>query len=81
MKSTVQKWGNSLAIRIPQAVARQCHLIKGSPIDIAVEDKKIIIKLGRKKMNLTQILSAIDENNLHTKVKMTDFIGKEDSED
>lgn len=81
MKLTVQKWGNSLAIRIPQAVARQCHLAQGSPIDITIEDKKIIIKLARKKMNLAKLLSAVNEANLHSKVDMTDFLGKENHDD
>lgn len=81
MKSTVQKWGNSLAIRIPLAVAQQCHLKQGVPIDISVEDKKIIIKLVKKKMNLSKLLADINETNLHAKVDIADFIGKEDSDD
>lgn len=80
MKSIIQKWGNSLAIRIPQAVAQQCHLRQGSPIDIAVEDKKIIIKLVRKKMNLSKLLADINESNLHDKLDI-DFVGREGNDE
>ncbi len=33
-KLTVQQWGNSLAVRIPAAVARTAHFTVGQPVEI-----------------------------------------------
>ncbi len=81
MKSIVQKWGNSLAIRIPLAMAQECHIEQGTSIDIFVENKKMVIKPLKKKMNLSHMLDEINESNLHTKIEVADFLGKENLDD
>ncbi len=39
----VQKWGNSQGIRIPKHILEQAKLGEGDPVEISVEDNKIII--------------------------------------
>lgn len=36
MTATIQKWGNSLALRIPLAVAKQIHVKEGDPVTLKV---------------------------------------------
>ena len=36
MQAQVLKWGNSLAVRIPKAVADDAHFQVGDPLEIAV---------------------------------------------
>jgi antitoxin MazE len=63
MQTHLQKWGNSLGVRIPAQLAAQLHLIPNSPIDIYIEDEHLVIK--RKKHSLAEFLSQINQDNLH----------------
>ena len=44
MKTQVQKWGNSLAVRIPKAFANDLGLAQDSSIELALEDGCLILK-------------------------------------
>ena len=48
MKATVQKWGNSLAIRIPKNVTKETKVTEGSSINIQVENGNIILSPSKK---------------------------------
>ena len=39
----ISKWGNSLALRIPKAIAEELQLNEGSPISIETAEGKILI--------------------------------------
>ena len=73
----VQKWGNSLAIRIPKAFREETYLSTGSLVDLSVEDNKLIIKPLKKKYTLEELLLKIDKNNLHKDEFSSNPIGKE----
>ena len=36
MQTSVQKWGNSLGLRIPGVYAKELHLLDGSIVDIVI---------------------------------------------
>lgn len=72
----VQKWGNSLGVRIPKAIAIKVGLEEGSEIDFDVEDDKIFIK--RKSQKLDDLLSQITPDNIHREVYTGYAIGSED---
>lgn len=58
---TVQRWGNSLAVRIPAAVARSAHLTLGQPVEVSARDSTVFVKaIGPAKPTLAQKLSAFD---------------------
>lgn len=66
MRSKVQLWGNSLALRIPKYIANQIKINNGSDIDVTLEEEKIIIKpVKAKKESLEYLLSKIEKNNIH----------------
>jgi len=63
---TVQQWGNSLAVRIPAAVARSARLRVGQPVEVSAQDSNILVKaLGEPKLTLAQKLAAFDPD-LHS---------------
>lgn len=66
MQTHVQKWGNSLGVRIPMQLAKQLHLIAGSPVILEVEDQKIIIQSP--KYELGTMLKKITRKNCHHQV-------------
>ena len=76
MKMVVKKWGNSLGIRIPNAIARELALKDGSFVDINDKDKEIIIK-PIKKNKLSEMLSKVNEQNIHKEIETGGPVGKE----
>jgi antitoxin MazE len=58
---TVQRWGNSLAVRIPAAVARSARFKVGQPVEVSAQDSNILVKaLGEPRLTLAQRLAAFD---------------------
>jgi len=58
---TVQQWGNSLAVRIPAAVARSARFVVGQPVELSVgEDGVLVRPAGKPKLTLAQRLAAFD---------------------
>jgi len=76
MEATVRKWGNSLGIRIPNLLVRELSLKDGSLVDINDRGKEIIIKPVQKN-KLSEMLSNINENNIHKEVETGGPVGKE----
>jgi antitoxin MazE len=57
----IQKWGNSLAVRIPAKVARSARFSEGQPVVVAVQDTGVAIKpVGTPKLTLAQKLARFD---------------------
>ncbi|OGR96715.1 MAG: hypothetical protein A2V88_01700 [Elusimicrobia bacterium RBG_16_66_12] len=66
MTTTVQKWGNSLALRIPSSVAKDVHLHRGSEVDVAIVEGALVVKpKGRRKLSLNRLLRGVTKANLH----------------
>jgi antitoxin MazE len=60
---TVQQWGNSLAVRIPAAVARSARFRVGQPVEVSAHDSNILVRaLGEPRLTLAQKLAAFDPN-------------------
>jgi antitoxin MazE len=58
---TVQQWGNSLAVRIPAAVARSVRFKVGQPVEVSVQDSNVLVKpIGEPKTSLAEKLAAFD---------------------
>ena len=59
--ATVEQWGNSLAVRIPAAVARSARLGVGQPVEVSAQDSKLLVKaIGDPRLTLAQKLTAFD---------------------
>jgi len=78
MKSTIQKWGNSLAIRIPKSFANEIDLSQGTEIDLILfEDKIQIEPIKKKKLSLDDLLSRVTDDNIHKEIDTGVPVGKE----
>jgi antitoxin MazE len=76
--SSVKKWGNSLAVRIPSSVVQDLGLSENSSVQIfsngiiaTIQPKK------RKKINLDELVAAITPDNIHKEVNWGRPVGKE----
>ncbi|GIO68467.1 AbrB/MazE/SpoVT family DNA-binding domain-containing protein [Paenibacillus cookii] len=71
----VQKWGNSLGIRIPKSLALKVGLEEGSEIDLDVENGHLVIK--PKSTTLEELLTQVTPENLHEEVSTGGPEGRE----
>ena len=76
MQTVVQKWGNSLGIRIPAIYAKEFGLKNGSSGEILEEEGKLVIKPKRNSLN--DLLMQITEENMHEAVETGNSLGKEE---
>ena len=73
MKTHVQKWGNSLAVRIPKAIAQETGLQEDSPVDLALVDGTVVVRpVAGPRYSLRKLLAGVSRSNIH---KETDFGG------
>ena len=78
MRTRVQKWGNSLALRIPRAFAAEARLFPDTPVDLALDgDKLVVSPLPAPPANLQALLAEVTEENLHGEVDTGPAAGRE----
>lgn len=78
MRTRVQKWGNSLALRIPKSFAEEAGLKNSSPVDVSLVDGRLIIAPVRKpKWTLNELLARVTPDNLHGEVDTGPAMGNE----
>ena len=59
----VRKWGSSLAVRIPKAIAEQWGVSEGTAIEMASKGDRVVMR--RRPYDLTALLSCVTDDNLH----------------
>lgn len=65
-ESMISKWGNSLAVRIPLALARQASLNEGDSVTLDLDRKGgIVLRPARRKYELSDLVSRITPKNRH----------------
>mgnify|MGYP000364080329 CR=1 FL=1 len=67
MRSVVQKWGNSLAVRVPKAFALALALGPDSPVELVVEDGRLVVSPAPR-WTLAELVAGITEDNRHDAV-------------
>ncbi len=79
MRTRVQKWGNSLALRIPKSFAAEARLAEESVVDITVvRGKLVVVSVAESKITLGKLLAGITEKNLHSEVFTGPAVGSEE---
>ena len=77
MRAKAQKWGNSLAVRIPKAIADEAGVGERDDIDIDVIGDVIQIRRCRPEPTLAELLSGVTSANLHDEVDFGSPEGRE----
>ena len=69
MSTTIQKWGNSLGIRIPSQIAERIAVSQGSEVDLVVSDDHTLIVIPKKKKpTLEDLLAQCKSDNRHDEI-------------
>jgi len=77
-ETTVSKWGNSLAIRIPQSLAKEAKLAEGDSVAMDLDAKgRIVLSSARKTYRLSDLVARISPKNLHRETDWGNPEGKE----
>jgi antitoxin MazE len=78
MQARIQKWGNSLALRIPKAFAAEARLGEDSLVDLSiVEGNLVVAPVPAPKFTLESLLAGVTEQNIHQEVDTGPQVGKE----
>ena len=72
------KWGNSLGVRIPIAIANQINLTEGTNVTLTVVDGNLVVQpVQRRKYTLDELLEGMTSDNCHAEVDMGEPVGNE----
>jgi len=78
MRTKVQKWGNSLAIRIPKLFAQNIRLRNDDRVELLLKNGKLIISpIIDEEYTLEGLLSGVTADNVHSEIDMGKPVGKE----
>ena len=79
MKVQIQKWGNSLALRIPSAFAKETHIENNTVVDLKLENNHLVISPidELEDYSLSSMLSEINDDNLHETIDFGKSVGEE----
>ncbi len=78
MKTRVERWGNSLAVRIPKAFAEEIRLGCDSEVDLSVRDGVLLVSpTTRRKYTLDELLAGITDENRHDEIDTGASVGNE----
>lgn len=78
MQTKIQKWGNSLAVRIPKAFVEEAHVAYGTAVDLSVDDGKIVIDPHTEpEYRLEDLLKGVTKRNVHAEVETGNAVGRE----
>lgn len=77
-ETTVSKWGNSLAVRIPQGIAKQARINEGDCVAVALQrDGTIVLRSTRRRYDLSKLVSRITPRNRHRETDWGPPLGEE----
>lgn len=77
MRTRVQKWGNSLAVRIPKPFAASAGLRQTSEVEISVERGALRVAPVQRRWRLRQLLAGVTKRNVHSESDLGPAVGRE----
>ncbi len=79
MKTAIQRWGNSLALRIPKIYAAETRISEGSEVELTLKSGTLVIRplAGKKRYALSDLLKRITPDNRHDSIETGKAMGQE----
>lgn len=78
MRTSIQRWGNSLAVRIPKSFAEEVGLSAGGSIELRLVSGGLLIEPSpAPPLRLDDLLSGIQDSNIHGEVDTGASVGRE----
>jgi len=78
METRIQRWGNSLGLRIPKPYAEEARVEAGSPVDVSLEEGALVVRpIRRRAYDLRALMKAVNAKNLPDPVETGPPVGRE----
>ena len=78
MKTDIQRWGNSLALRIPRDYAEATRISEGSEVELTLKAGALVVRpVVRKHHVLAELLKRVSATNRHAAIETGAAVGKE----
>jgi len=77
LRARVQKWGNSLGLRIPKPFAKETRLEENAEVEMSVKGGKLIVEAIKPTFTLESLLEKVTDENIHGEVSTGKSVGKE----
>lgn len=78
MRTKIQQWGNSLALRIPKTFADETGLHKQSDVELSIVDGHLrIFPVREPHPTLDQLLAEVTDDNMHSEIDTSPPVGRE----
>lgn len=78
METSVKRWGNSLAVRIPKVLAQEVGLYEDSPVELCLEEGRlIVVPVVEPRYELETLLDQVTPQNVHREVDTGEAMGGE----
>ena len=74
---TIQKWGNSLGIRVPKSVAEQVNFTEGTEVEFETSGDTLKVRPKRRKYTLAGLLAKARGRNPHGEIDRGGPVGRE----
>ncbi len=78
MRTKVQKWGNSLAVRIPKPFAEEVGLEADTAVEVSLEEGRLVVaRSATISVSLKELLEGVTPENLHQEIDTGPAVGDE----
>lgn len=77
MKTKIQKWGNSLAVRIPKPVAEEIGFTSESDVEMSLQHGSLVLTPTRRSYSLKDLVKGITPANRHEEIDLGPPMGRE----
>jgi len=73
----IARWGNSLGLRLPKAVAAAAKIGEGDTVEVSVKDGAVIVRAARPAYSLSELVDKITPHNRHEETNWGKPTGRE----
>jgi antitoxin MazE len=78
MRTKIVRWGNSLGLRIPKSFAEELSVSDGTPVELSLEEGRLVIRAAKPKtLVLDDLLAEVKKSNLHGETDTGGSVGGE----
>jgi antitoxin MazE len=78
MKTRIQKWRNSLAVRIPKVLASKAGLSENGTVELSISAGRLVIEpITTERLTLGDLLKGVTDENLHGEWHTGPAVGRE----
>ena len=77
LRARIARWGNSLGVRIPKAVAKEVGLDEGASVEVSVSGRNLVLAPTHREYNLKELVAGITPGNRHQETDWGAPVGNE----